>query len=62
MIQHGELEDLMEDMEVNLRFPEPEEEDDGDDLIFEDEDDFDLDDMDDLDDLDDFDDFDDDDF
>lgn len=59
MIQHDELEDLMEDMEVNLRFPEPEDEDESDDLIFEEEDDFDLDD---LDELDNFDDFDDDDF
>ncbi len=59
MIQRDELEDLMEDMEVNLRFPEPEDDEEGDDLIFEEEDDFDLDD---LDALDDFDDFDDDDF
>lgn len=58
MIQHGEMDELM-DMEVNSRFPEPEEDDDNDDLIFEEEDDFDLDD---LGDLDNFDDFDDDDF
>lgn len=59
MIQRDELDDLMEEMEVDLSFPDPEDEDESNDLIFEDEDGFDLDD---LDNLDDFDDFDDDDF
>lgn len=59
MIQRDELDDLMEDMEAIASFPDPEDEDESNDLIFEDEDEFDLDD---LDDLDNFDDFEDDDF
>lgn len=56
MIQRDELEDLMEEMEVNFSFPDPEDEDESNDLIFVDEDGFDLDE------LDDFDGFDDEDF
>lgn len=56
MIQRDELDDLMEDLEVTLSFPDPDDDDESNDLIFEDEDDFDLDDLDSLDSLEDFDD------
>lgn len=59
MIQREELDGLMDELAVSSLFQGPEDEDETNDLIFEDEDDFDLDD---LDDLDDFGDFDDDDF
>lgn len=58
MIQSDDLENLLDVMDI-ATLSGPDDDDEGNDLIFEDEDDFDLDD---LDSLDDFDDFDDDDF
>jgi len=55
MIQSDELGSLLDEMEVDMLLPGPDDDDDGNDLIFEDDDDFDLDDLDDLDDFDDFD-------
>jgi len=54
MIQSEELENLLGGMDMALAGPE--DEDEGNDLIFDDDDDFDLDGLDDLDDFDDFDD------